>query len=91
MAARRDAKTPPSTEPATPAPPPYYIAEQPLFIGGQFGRAHNPGDRVPPDSVDTYGWHHLVRPPDGYTAPEQTQSEPETPDGQATTKGKGDV
>lgn len=82
MTARRDAK--PSPAPASAAPP-YYIAEQPLYIGGQFGRAFNPGDRVPVEHVQQYGWQDKVRLPDGY-APDQPPSEPETPDrGQATT------
>jgi hypothetical protein len=94
MAARRDAKTPPSTEPATAAPPPYYIAEQPLFIGGnQFARAHNVGDRVPAEHVEKYGWHAGVRPPDGYEtpAPPQPSNEPETATGQATSSKEGDL
>jgi hypothetical protein len=74
--------------------PPYYIAEQPLYIGGQFGRAHNPGDRVPPEHVERYDWAALVRPPDGYNAPpapNQPTSEPETSasSGQATTSSEG--
>jgi hypothetical protein len=83
----------------TPGPrsrPPYYIAVQPLFIdGSQFARAHNPGDRVPADHVDAYGWADLVRPPDGYDAAErpadEPPSEPETTTGQATSSKEGDV
>lgn len=56
------------------APPPYYIATEPLFIGGDpFSRAHNPGDRVPADHVEQYGWADKVRHPD------QPSNEPETP------------
>lgn len=87
MTARRDAKPSPATAPAA---PPYYIAEQPLFIG-KFGRAHNVGDLVPPEHVERYGWADRVRLPDGYTAPapDQSTSTPESPDsGQATTEGK---
>ena len=74
--------------PADDAPPPYYIATEALFIGGnQFARAHNAGDRVPVDHVDRYGWADQVRPPDGY----QPRNEPETDGGQATTEGKGDA
>lgn len=65
------------------APPAYYIAEEPLFIGGQFGRAFNPGDRVPVEHVEHYGWADKVRRSD---AP---QNEPETD--QATTERKGDA
>ncbi|MFI7468135.1 hypothetical protein [Nonomuraea sp. NPDC049646] len=82
------------------APPPYYIAVEPLFIdGNQFARAHNPGDMVPADHVDRFGWHANVRPPDGYETADQpadgkdagNPSEPETPEGQATTTGKGEA
>lgn len=93
MAARRDAKTSPSTEPATSAAPPYYIATAPLFIGGQFGRAHNPGDRVPVEHVERYSWQAGVRLPDGYEAadPPQPSNEPETAPGQATSSKEGDL
>jgi hypothetical protein len=74
----------------TEQPPPYYIATRPLFLGDQFTRAFNPGDQVPVEHVETYGWHDLVRRPD-QPAPEQPQSEPETTTGQATTEGKGDA
>ncbi|NUW45543.1 hypothetical protein [Nonomuraea rhodomycinica] len=89
MAARRDDKSP--TPAPAPAAPPYYIAERPLYIGGQFGRAFNPGDQVPVEHVEKYGWQTKVRLPDGYAAPDQPQSEPETENGQATTTGKGDA
>lgn len=78
-------------KPAEQAAPPYYIATAPLFIdGNQFARAHNPGDRVPVDHVDRYGWADKVRPPDGYAqpAPDQPRNEPETGTAQATTEGK---
>lgn len=86
--ARRDAK-PSSTSAPAPAAPPYYIATAPLFIG-KFGRAHNPGDQVLAEHVDRYGWQHLVRPPDGYTLPDKTPSEPETGTGQATSSKEGE-
>ncbi|MFI6793680.1 hypothetical protein ACIBG4_40750 [Nonomuraea sp. NPDC050383] len=84
MASRRDGKSP-TTDPA-PAAPPYYIAIAPLFIGGQFGRAFNLGDQVPPEHVERYGWQAKVRLPDGYEAADQPPSEPETETGQATSK-----
>lgn len=86
MAAARDRRpTSPARGPASTAPP-YYIAVEPLFVGGQFGRAHNVGDLVPVEHVAQYGWADKVRPPDGYTAaPDQPPSEPDTaPSGQAT-------
>jgi hypothetical protein len=54
---------------------------------------------VPADHVDRFGWHASVRPPDGYATADQpadgkdagTPSEPETPEGQATTTGKGEA
>ncbi|MCK2219696.1 hypothetical protein MF672_038760 [Actinomadura sp. ATCC 31491] len=85
---RRDAK-----QPSAPAPtaPPYYIAIEALFIGGnQFARAFNPGDRVPVEHVETHGWADKVRPPDGYDSPQQTSDEPDAKGGQATSK-EGDV
>ncbi|MER7500442.1 hypothetical protein AB0L05_27670 [Nonomuraea pusilla] len=85
MTSRRDAKSPTTPPPA----PPYYIATAPLFIGDQFSRAFNPGDRVPVEHVDRFGWHDKVRAPEGYAAPTSKTTEPETPDsGQATTEGK---
>lgn len=73
--------------------PPYYIAEQPLFIGGsQFARAFNPGDRVPADHVEEHGWHDLVSAPEGYDAPEKPSNDkPETPEGQATSSKEGEA
>ncbi|GAA3172457.1 hypothetical protein GCM10010486_44840 [Nonomuraea roseoviolacea subsp. carminata] len=90
MAARRDDKSPTPAPASAPAAPPYYIAAAPLFIG-KFGRAHNVGDLVPVEHVEQYGWRDKVRLPDGYEAADQTQSEPETENGQATTTGKGDA
>ncbi|MFI7125995.1 hypothetical protein ACIBQ1_09895 [Nonomuraea sp. NPDC050153] len=67
--------------------PPYYVAVEPLFIGGQFGRAFNVGDLVPADHVDTYGWADKVRLPEGVETPDQSNDEPDTADsGQATSK-----
>lgn len=90
MAANRDRKSPTTTPVPAPAEPPYYIATAPLFIGDQFGRAFNPGDRVPAQHVATYGWQNLVRPPDGWEpAPPQTPDKPDAKDGQATTSSEG--
>jgi hypothetical protein len=94
MAARRDAKSPPTAPAPAPAAPPYYIAEQPLFIGGsQFARAHNVGDRVPVEHVERHGWQAGVRLPDGYeaAAPPHPSNEPETATGQATSSKEGDL
>jgi hypothetical protein len=66
------------------APPPYYIADEPLFI--EHVRAHNPGDQVPVDHVERYGWADLVHAPDD-DKPKKT--EPETDGGQATTRKEG--
>lgn len=46
-----------------------YIATEPLFIGT--ARAHNPGDVVPADNVERYGWH-------GQVAAEGTRAAAET-------------
>ena len=76
------------------APPPYYIAVEPLFIdGNQFNRAHNVGDRVPADHVETYGWADKVRHPDDTPKqpPAAARNEPETPTGQAANEEKGDA
>ncbi|WP_188188053.1 hypothetical protein [Nonomuraea sp. SYSU D8015] len=91
MATSRQSKQADKNVEQAPATPPYYIAEQPLFIGDQFSRAFNPGDHVPPGHVEQYGWHDLVRAPDGYDAPEKpSNDEPETADGQATSSKEGE-
>jgi len=59
----------PAQPPVPPRPvPPYYIAREPLFIGGQAGtmpvRAFVPGDHVPADLVEPNGWTELVDYPD---------------------------
>lgn len=97
MATRRE-EPKPEQQPEQQAPPAYYIALEPLFVGGQFGRAHNPGDRVPVEHVDRYGWADKVRRPDedpaGRGKPDEQpapQNEPETSEGQATTERKGDA
>lgn len=74
--------------------PPYFIAAEPLFIdGNQFNRAHNPGDRVPADHVEKYGWADKVRHPND--APQQSpavaHNEPESEPGQAASSKKGDA
>ena len=83
----------PAAEDRTSKAPPYYIATQPLFLGDQFSRAHNPGDRVPADHVEAYGWANKVRHPDH--TPEQPSAaphtEPETALGQATSSKEGDL
>ncbi|WP_101791030.1 hypothetical protein [Nonomuraea indica] len=82
MATRRDSK--PATQDQT--PPPYYIAVEPLYIDDQFSRAHNPGDRVPADHVDRFGWRDKVRRPDQPASDDH--NEPETThSGQATSEG----
>jgi len=84
--------TGPEETPAEDTPPPYYIATAPLFIGDQFGRAFNAGDRVPAEHVDRYGWAHLVHRPDEdpQQPPAAPADEPETAPGQATSK-EGDA
>jgi hypothetical protein len=74
------------------ATPPYYIATEPLFVGDQFTRAFNPGDRVPPDHVDRYGWADKVRRPDEpHPRPGTPADQPETTEDQATIEEKGDA
>jgi hypothetical protein len=86
MATRRDPK------PAPPPHPPYYVADQALFI--EHVRAFNAGDRVPVEHVERYGWADKVHHPDG---PQQLTPEPppepeqKTNAGQATTKKEGDA
>lgn len=73
--AREDTSTQPVKDVT---PPPYYIADEALFI--DFARAFNPGDRVPVEHVDRYGWHDVVH------APAQTPThEPDSRTGQAPT------
>jgi hypothetical protein len=62
-----------STEPDAPAPlePPFWVALVPLPVGTEMGgeamhaRAFNPGDRVPPDHVERFGWQQYVEAPPG--------------------------
>jgi hypothetical protein len=35
-----------------------YVAKEPLFIG--LARAHNPGDVIPAEKVERFGWHDKV-------------------------------
>jgi hypothetical protein len=35
-----------------------YVAKEPLFIG--LVRAHNPGDVIPAEKVERFGWHDKV-------------------------------
>lgn len=58
-------------------PPPYYIADQALFI--DYARAFNPGDQVPVEHVEKYDWHDVVH------APETPTNEPDSRTGQAPT------
>ncbi|MFD1547016.1 hypothetical protein [Nonomuraea guangzhouensis] len=84
----------PKTENDAADRPPYYIATEALYLdGSQFNRAHNPGDRVPADHVEAYGWADKVRHPDDTPKqpPAAAHNEPETAVGQATTDKKGDA
>jgi len=67
-------------------PPPYYIATRPLFVGDQFSRAFNPGDRVPVEHVTQFGWDDMVRRPEPTEI--TPENEPETTPGQATNSSK---
>jgi hypothetical protein len=82
MMARPD-KPATTAAPAEQPAPAYYIADEPLFIG--IARAHNPGDLVPADHVERYGWRDKVHPPESPT------TEPVTASGQAPTEGEGDA
>ncbi|GAA3027231.1 hypothetical protein [Streptosporangium longisporum] len=69
------------------AAPPYYIAARALFVDNQFGRAFNPGDRVPAEHVERFGWtDHVVRPD---LAGADLVNEPATTTGQATNSKDG--
>jgi hypothetical protein len=50
-----------------------YIATAPLFVG--FARAFNPGDVVPDEHVEKYGWQDGVS-REGTKAAETAQAEP---------------
>jgi hypothetical protein len=68
----------PATPPEPPRPvPPYYIAREPLFVGGLAGtmpvRAFVAGDHVPADLVEPNGWAGMVDYPDA-PAPQQDMS-----------------
>lgn len=56
---------------------PWYIAQVPLPVGAEMGataalpaRAFNPGDRVPAEHVQRFGWHAYVAAPED-PAPEE--------------------
>jgi hypothetical protein len=60
--------------PAMPEGVTYAIAREPLYIVNPEAaaapvRAFNPGDRVPSEHVDRFGWHALVDLPEWATAP----------------------
>jgi hypothetical protein len=85
MATRRQ-----DQKPAEKTPPAYYIADQALFI--DYVRAHNPGDQVPVDHVEKYGWADLVHDPNPPATGEQDKkTKPETAEGQASTQKEGDA
>ena len=74
-------KPAPAVAPPSPLPH-FYIATERLFIhnpesGVAPAQAFAPGDRVPPDLVDAYGWQAGVRLPD--TPPGPAQSSPPRP------------
>jgi hypothetical protein len=53
---------------------PYAIAREPLYIANPEAataavRAFNPGDRVPAELIDKFGWHDLTDLPEWATAP----------------------
>lgn len=61
-------------DPAMPEGVPYAIAREPLYIvnpeaAAAPARAFNPGDRVPAELVEQFGWHDLVQIPEWATAP----------------------
>jgi hypothetical protein len=50
--------------------PPFWIADRVLPVGSEMGdgmpaRAFSPGDRVPAEHVDRFGWQEFVSAPDG--------------------------
>jgi hypothetical protein len=61
----------PEPDSNTPQAPPFWIADLPLPVGPEMGaeampvRAFNPGDRVPAEHVERYGWQPYVHAPDG--------------------------
>jgi hypothetical protein len=76
-------------EPAPePAPPPFWVADRPLPVADEMGgetvpaRAFNPGDRVPHEHVERYGWADYVHDPfapepeDGEAPADESAGEP---------------
>jgi hypothetical protein len=51
----------------------YVVATEPLFIGT--ARAHNPGDLVPFEHVEKYGWDGKVAKPETKAAQAATGSD----------------
>jgi hypothetical protein len=60
-------------------PPPFYIAAERLPVGTEMGNAvagvaaFQPGDRVPAEHVERYGWQAHVRAPGDEPPPQEPQ------------------
>jgi len=66
--------------PEDPGPPPFFIADHPLMVGGAETmpvRAFSPGDHVPPEHVETHHWQHLVHAPDQWASAPPATPTPE--------------
>jgi hypothetical protein len=70
-----------------PQRPPFWIADAALPVGDEMGteftppRAFNPGDRVPPEHVQQYGWQPYVHAPEGDWAEPPPAEQAATPGG----------
>lgn len=102
MPARKQAAVSPApgdTSSAAAQHPPFWIADRVLPVGTEMGagyaRAFSPGDRVPVEHVEKYGWQDYVSAPEGdWPTPEiPEQAEPTsaaaTPGGTPEASGPG--
>jgi len=61
---------------STPPAPEFYVAEQPLAVSGEgWSLSYQPGDQVPAEHVERFGWQHQVREPTVPPAPGTPQEE----------------
>lgn len=79
--ARQTSRAQQAPEPEPVVAPPFWVADRPLPVGTEMGdaalpaRAFNPGDRVPVEHVDRYGWREYVHAPDGDWPPPEPAPE----------------
>jgi hypothetical protein len=101
VTARKTAKAGPEPETQdlaeVPVCPPFWIADVPLPVSTEMGngaivRAFNPGDLVPVDHVERYGWQQYVHAPDGdWPPPDPGPDQAAEPSGAKQTGDAGET